>query len=79
VSQANFRIAPLVPISSNASPNCWRMEFTNGCFDLIRPGHVHLLARARASEFYRPWHALAVSVWAIAAFHHGSRGFSMPG
>jgi D-beta-D-heptose 7-phosphate kinase/D-beta-D-heptose 1-phosphate adenosyltransferase len=31
----------------------WKMEgllvgFTNGCFDLIHPGHVHLLARARA-------------------------------
>ncbi|MDE2335576.1 MAG: D-glycero-beta-D-manno-heptose 1-phosphate adenylyltransferase [Rhodospirillales bacterium] len=23
--------------------------FTNGCFDLIHPGHVHLLARARAA------------------------------
>jgi D-beta-D-heptose 7-phosphate kinase/D-beta-D-heptose 1-phosphate adenosyltransferase len=32
----------------------WRREglqvgFTNGCFDLIHPGHVRLLARARAS------------------------------
>ena len=26
-----------------------RVGFTNGCFDLIHPGHVHLLARARAA------------------------------
>ena len=25
-----------------------RIGFTNGCFDLIHPGHVHLLAQARA-------------------------------
>lgn len=26
-----------------------RVGFTNGCFDLLHPGHVHLLAQARAS------------------------------
>jgi len=26
----------------------WRIGFTNGCFDLLHPGHVHLLAQARA-------------------------------
>ena len=26
-----------------------RVGFANGCFDLIHPGHVHLLTRARAS------------------------------
>lgn len=26
-----------------------RVGFTNGCFDLIHPGHVHLLTRARAA------------------------------
>jgi D-beta-D-heptose 7-phosphate kinase/D-beta-D-heptose 1-phosphate adenosyltransferase len=26
----------------------WRVGFTNGCFDLLHPGHVHLLERARA-------------------------------
>jgi len=26
-----------------------RIGFTNGCFDLIHPGHVHLLAHARAA------------------------------
>jgi D-beta-D-heptose 7-phosphate kinase/D-beta-D-heptose 1-phosphate adenosyltransferase len=26
-----------------------RIGFTNGCFDLIHPGHVHLLAQARAA------------------------------
>jgi D-beta-D-heptose 7-phosphate kinase/D-beta-D-heptose 1-phosphate adenosyltransferase len=26
-----------------------RVGFTNGCFDLIHPGHVRLLARARAA------------------------------
>jgi D-beta-D-heptose 7-phosphate kinase/D-beta-D-heptose 1-phosphate adenosyltransferase len=26
-----------------------RIGFTNGCFDLIHPGHVHLLAEARAA------------------------------
>jgi D-beta-D-heptose 7-phosphate kinase/D-beta-D-heptose 1-phosphate adenosyltransferase len=25
----------------------WRVGFTNGCFDLLHPGHVHLLAQAR--------------------------------
>ena len=25
----------------------WRIGFTNGCFDLLHPGHVHLLAQAR--------------------------------
>ncbi len=27
----------------------WRVGFTNGCFDLLHPGHVHLLEQARAS------------------------------
>jgi len=27
----------------------FRIGFTNGCFDLIHPGHVHLLAQARAA------------------------------
>ena len=26
-----------------------RVGFTNGCFDLLHPGHIHLLAQARAS------------------------------
>jgi D-beta-D-heptose 7-phosphate kinase/D-beta-D-heptose 1-phosphate adenosyltransferase len=26
-----------------------RVGFTNGCFDLIHPGHVHLLHKARAA------------------------------
>lgn len=26
----------------------WRTGFTNGCFDLLHPGHVHLLEQARA-------------------------------
>ncbi|MSP05744.1 MAG: D-glycero-beta-D-manno-heptose-7-phosphate kinase [Acetobacteraceae bacterium] len=26
----------------------WRIGFTNGCFDLLHPGHVHLLEQARA-------------------------------
>ena len=25
----------------------WRIGFTNGCFDLLHPGHVHLLSQAR--------------------------------
>ena len=25
----------------------WRVGFTNGCFDLLHPGHVHLLEQAR--------------------------------
>ena len=29
-------------------PKGYRMVFTNGCFDLLHPGHVDLLARARA-------------------------------
>lgn len=27
----------------------WRVGFTNGCFDLLHPGHVHLLEEARAA------------------------------
>jgi D-beta-D-heptose 7-phosphate kinase / D-beta-D-heptose 1-phosphate adenosyltransferase len=26
----------------------WRIGFSNGCFDLLHPGHVHLLEEARA-------------------------------
>ena len=26
----------------------WRIGFTNGCFDLLHPGHMHLLEQARA-------------------------------
>jgi D-beta-D-heptose 7-phosphate kinase/D-beta-D-heptose 1-phosphate adenosyltransferase len=26
----------------------WKVGFTNGCFDLLHPGHVHLLQQARA-------------------------------
>lgn len=26
----------------------WRIVFTNGCYDILHPGHVDLLARARA-------------------------------
>ncbi len=27
----------------------WRVGFTNGCFDLLHPGHVHMLEEARAN------------------------------
>ncbi len=27
----------------------WRVGFTNGCFDLLHPGHVHLLEQCRAA------------------------------
>lgn len=27
----------------------WRIGFTNGCFDLLHPGHVHLLEQARSA------------------------------
>lgn len=27
----------------------WRIGFTNGCFDLLHPGHIHLLEQARAA------------------------------
>jgi D-beta-D-heptose 7-phosphate kinase/D-beta-D-heptose 1-phosphate adenosyltransferase len=27
----------------------WRIGFTNGCFDLLHPGHVHLLEQARGA------------------------------
>lgn len=27
----------------------WRVGFTNGCFDLLHPGHIHLLEQSRAS------------------------------
>ena len=26
----------------------WRIGFTNGCFDLLHPGHIHLLEQARS-------------------------------
>lgn len=31
-----------------ALPKNYRLVFTNGCFDILHPGHVDLLARARA-------------------------------
>ena len=31
----------------------WRTGFTNGCFDLLHPGHVDLLARAMACDLTR--------------------------
>jgi len=27
----------------------WRVGFTNGCFDILHPGHIHLLEQARAA------------------------------
>ena len=27
----------------------WKIGFTNGCFDLLHPGHIHLLEQARAT------------------------------
>ena len=27
----------------------WRIGFTNGCFDILHPGHVHLLEQARGA------------------------------
>ena len=27
----------------------WKVGFTNGCFDLLHPGHVHMLEQARAT------------------------------
>ncbi|MEE3502238.1 D-glycero-beta-D-manno-heptose-7-phosphate kinase [Acidiphilium acidophilum] len=27
----------------------WRVGFTNGCFDLLHPGHIHLLEQCRAA------------------------------
>ena len=27
----------------------WRVGFTNGCFDLLHPGHVHILEQSRAN------------------------------
>ncbi len=32
----------------HALPKGFRLVFTNGCFDVLHPGHVDLLARARA-------------------------------
>jgi len=37
-------IAALAPLRAQGK----RIVFTNGCFDIIHPGHVDLLARARA-------------------------------
>ncbi len=31
-----------------ALPKQYKLVFTNGCFDILHPGHVDLLARARA-------------------------------
>jgi D-glycero-beta-D-manno-heptose 1-phosphate adenylyltransferase len=31
-----------------ALPRQYRLVFTNGCYDILHPGHVDLLARARA-------------------------------
>lgn len=38
----------LVPVLQRARASNKRVVFTNGCFDLLHPGHVRLLAEARA-------------------------------
>jgi rfaE bifunctional protein nucleotidyltransferase chain/domain len=44
------KILPLVKLMERLGPlrPKARVVFTNGCFDLLHPGHVDLLARARA-------------------------------
>jgi len=45
-------LARLATLSARTNPHARgvrdRIVFTNGCFDLLHPGHVDLLARARA-------------------------------
>ncbi|HKW89488.1 MAG TPA: D-glycero-beta-D-manno-heptose 1-phosphate adenylyltransferase [Candidatus Acidoferrales bacterium] len=37
----------LLPIIAQAKRDGRRIVFTNGCFDILHPGHVHLLEAAR--------------------------------
>lgn len=47
---ASSKIVPLDVLLERLEPlrGHWRIVFTNGCFDLLHPGHVDLLERARA-------------------------------
>jgi len=38
----------LIAVLSRASRGSRRVVFTNGCFDLLHPGHVHTLEEARS-------------------------------
>ena len=42
------KILPLDALLSRLAPLRGGVVFTNGCFDLLHPGHVDLLCRARA-------------------------------
>lgn len=42
-----FTLAGFLPVR-RALPAGYRLVFTNGCFDILHPGHTDLLARARA-------------------------------
>ena len=39
--------AALAAVSRRMARKGERLVFTNGCFDLLHPGHVRLLSRAR--------------------------------
>lgn len=48
VSKAKIKsINDLVPIVERRKAQGRRVAFTNGCFDLVHTGHVHLLTQAR--------------------------------
>lgn len=52
LNAAESKILPLAPVLDQVAR--WRARgfkvgFTNGCFDLVHPGHVSLLAQARAA------------------------------
>ena len=40
--------ALLGTLARSLAEDGWRIGFTNGCFDLLHPGHVHLLEQARS-------------------------------
>ena len=39
---------PLIFAVADAKRNARRVVFTNGCFDLLHPGHIHCLEQARS-------------------------------
>lgn len=41
-------LAALMPALASARDQGKRIVFTNGCFDIVHPGHVDLLARAKS-------------------------------
>lgn len=43
-----YSVSLLVPVLADLRRHGKRIAFTNGCFDLLHPGHIHTLTQAKA-------------------------------